>query len=280
MAARFPVVNGLALGGCGVDLGYAGRRVLVVGASAGIGAATARLLAEEGAHLLIAARSATGIAAMAEQVALATNNRPATAAADITEAGAAEALVAAAVAALGGLDAVVDCVGGSIRSPFEGLSDADWQGNYAFNVLSAVRLVRASLPELRKGRDPAIVILGAASARMPYPNQVVSNVHKAGLLALVKTLAAEFAPEGIRVNSVAPGRTLTRLWTDRADRLAAERGTSRDSVIAEFAHEIPLGRFGRAEEVAAMVAWIASPRAGYVTGQTINVDGGIARGLL
>lgn len=254
--------------------------MLVVGASAGIGAATAQLLAEEGARLLIASRSATGIAALAEQVALSTNNRPAVATADITEAGAAEALVAAAVAELGGLDAVVDCVGGSIRSPFEGLSDADWQGNYAFNVLSAVRLVRASLPALRRGRDPAIVVLGAAAARMPYPNQIVSNVHKAGLLALVKTLAAEFAPEGIRVNSVAPGRTLTRLWTDRADKLAAERGTTRDAVIAEFAHEIPLGRFGAAEEVAAMVAWVASPRAGYVTGQTINVDGGIARGLL
>lgn len=254
--------------------------MLVVGASAGIGAATAQLLAEEGARVLIASRSATGIAALAEQVALSTNNRPAVATADITEAGAAEALVAAAVAELGGLDAVVDCVGGSIRSPFEGLSDADWQGNYAFNVLSAVRLVRASLPALRRGRDPAIVVLGAAAARMPYPNQIVSNVHKAGLLALVKTLAAEFAPEGIRVNSVAPGRTLTRLWTDRADKLAAERGTTRDAVIAEFAHEIPLGRFGAAEEVAAMVAWVASPRAGYVTGQTINVDGGIARGLL
>lgn len=263
-----------------MDLRYDGRRVLVVGASAGIGAATAQLLAEEGARLLIAARSPDGIAAVADRIAAATGRRPATACADVTEAGAAERLVAEAAAALSGLDALVDCVGGSIRARFEDLSDADWQGNYAFNVLSAVRLVRAALPLLRAARDPAVVILGAASARMPYPGQIVSNVHKAGLLALVKTLAGELAGEGIRVNAVAPGRTLTRLWTERADRLAAERGTTREAVIAAFAHEIPLGRFAAPEEVATMAVWLASPRASYVTGQTVNVDGGIARGLL
>ncbi len=263
-----------------MDLRYEGRRVLVVGASVGIGGAIARLLAEEGAHLLIASRSAEGIAATADSIATATNNRPHTAVGDITEAGAAEALVAAAQDALGGLDAVIDCVGGSIRSGFEALTDADWQANHVFNVLSAVRVVRAALPALRQGEAPAVVILGAAAARMPYPNQIVSNVHKAGLLALVKTLAAEYAHEGIRVNSVAPGRTVTRLWTERADRLAAERGITREAVFAEFAHEIPLGRFGQAEEVAAMAVWLASPRASYVTGQTVNVDGGIARGLV
>lgn len=263
-----------------MDLRFDGRRVLVVGASAGIGAATATLLAEEGARLLIAARGRAGLEATADRIGQATGRRPATAVADVTRAGEAERLVAASGEALGGLDAVIDCVGGSIRAPFEALTDEDWQANYGFNVLSAVRIVRAALPLLRAGREPAIVILGAASARMPYPNQVVSNVHKAGLLALVKTLAGEFAAEGIRVNSVAPGRTLTRLWTERADRLAAERGVAREAIIAEFAHEIPLGRFGDPEEVAAMVVWLASPRAGYVTGQTVNVDGGIARGLL
>ena len=263
-----------------MDLGYQGRRVLVIGASAGIGYATAQMLAAEGAEVVIASRDPAGIDAAAGRIAAATGRRPGTAVADITQEGAAEALLAEAGARWGALDALVDAVGGSIRSGFEALSDADWLANYSFNVLSAVRAVRASLPLLRKGVAPSVVLLGAAASRMPYPNQIVSNVHKAGLLGLTKTLAGEYAAEGIRVNCVAPGRTLTRLWQQRAEKLAAERGVPFDDIIAEFAHEIPLGRFGAPEEVAAMVVWLSSPRAAYVTGQTVNVDGGIARGLL
>ncbi len=147
-------------------------------------------------------------------------------------------------------------------------------------MLGGVRLLRAFLPSLERAKAGRVLLFGAAGAKMPYPNQVVSNVHKAGLIALTKTLAAEFAPRGIRVNSISPGRTLTRLWTDRARDIAAAEGVSEASVIERFTHEIPAGRFAQPNEIADMAAFLLSPRAGYVYGQSVSVDGGITRGLL
>lgn len=263
-----------------MDLEYRNRRVLVIGGSYGIGEASALLAAAEGAQVAIASRSAENLAAAATRIEAATGRRPETIVADVTAAGAAEDLAARIADLWGGLDVLISAVGGSIRSAFADLTDEDWIGNYTFNVLSTVRAIRAHLPLLTNGTAPAVVMLGAAASKMPYAHQIVSNVHKAGLLGLNKTLAAEFSPMGIRVNLVAPGRTLTPLWTNRADKIAADEGRSREDVLADFSKDIPMGRFGTAEEVARMVVWLASPCASYVTGQAINVDGGIARGLL
>ncbi|MCL1629988.1 SDR family oxidoreductase [Roseibaca sp. V10] len=263
-----------------MNLEYENRRVLIVGGSYGIGLASAKLAAAEGARVAIVSRSAENIEKAAAQIEAETGHAPLTIVADVTEENAAQTIADAVLQAWGGLDVLVTAVGGSIRSGFADLTDEQWLGNYTFNVLSTVRTIRAFLPMLGEGSAPAIVMLGAAASKMPYAHQVVSNVHKAGLLGLNKTLAAELAADGIRVNLVAPGRTLTPLWTNRADKLATDEGRTRDEVLSDFSKDIPLGRFGEAVEIARMVIWLASPCASYVTGQAVNVDGGIARGLL
>ncbi|MDP2240116.1 MAG: SDR family oxidoreductase [Burkholderiales bacterium] len=263
-----------------MDLGINGETALVVGASEGIGFETARGLLEEGAEVLICSRNAGKLKLAADALEQACGRKVRWFAADITRAEDVVRLGAWLAQQAAALDILVTAVGGSQRAAFEELDDAAWSANYEFNVLGTVRVIRETLPLLKASSAGRIVILGAAGARMPYEHQVVSNVHKAGLIALVKTLGAEFQKYNIRVNSVSPGRTLTSLWTKRADKLAGERGIAPQEIIDEFSQEIPMKRMGRPEEIAAMVVFLASHKASYVTCQSILVDGGIARGLL
>lgn len=263
-----------------MDLGIKGETALVVGASEGIGYESVKALLEEGADVLICSRSADKLRRAARELEQACGRKVRWFAADVTKAGDVAKLRAWLETEAAQLDILVSTVGGSRRALFEELDDAAWVANYEFNVLGTVRVIRASLELLKKANAGRIVILGAAGPRMPYPNQVVSNVHKAGLIALVKTLGAEFRQYNIRVNSVSPGRTMTSLWTTRIESLSRERGVPPEKIIEEFAHEIPMGRFGRPEEIAPMVVFLASHKTSYVTCQSILVDGGIARGLL
>lgn len=264
-----------------MDLGIKGETALVVGASEGIGYESAKGLLEEGARVLICSRSPNKLKLAAERLKRATGVEVPWFAADITRTADVEKLGNWLGQQSAALDILVSAVGGSRRALFEELDDAAWIASYEFNVLGSVRVIRAALERLKQSQSGGrIVILGAAGARMPYPHQVVSNVHKAGLIALVKTLGAEFQPFNVRVNSVSPGRTLTSLWKTRADSLAKERGVTPEAVIHEFSEEIPMKRFARPEEIAAMVVFLASHQASYINCQSILVDGGIARGLL
>jgi len=259
-----------------MDLGISGRRAFVLGASTGIGYAIAKQLFDAGASVTIASRHQDSLIQAADRLSDVVEVE--TLAVDATDPNAPETL--AAHFGDDPLDILVVAVGGSIRSPFDDLADDDWEANYSLNVLGPVRAVRALLPNIRRSTAGSILLLGAAASKMPYKNQVVSNVHKAGTLALVKTLALELADDGIRVNAVAPGRTKTRLWLDRAANMAADRGCTPEEILEEFSEEIPIGRFAEPDEIAAVAAFVVSERASYMTGQNISVDGGIGRGLL
>ena len=279
-----------------MDLGISGRTAFVLGASTGIGYAIARQLLEAGVSVTIASRHNASLTAAAHR--LSEFGDVATLVVDATD--------GSASATLNNhfkddtLDMLVVAIGGSIRSTFDELDDTDWEANYTLNVLGPVRAIRTLVPNLRRSASGSILLLGAAASKMPYKNQVVSNVHKAGTLALVKTLALELADDGalrdpevrqivcatdagrdgIRVNAVAPGRTKTRLWLDRAATMAADRGCTPEQILEEFSQEIPIGRFAEPEEIASVAAFVVSERASYMTGQNISVDGGIGRGLL
>lgn len=264
-----------------MDLGIRDETALVVGASEGIGYESAKALLEEGANVLICSRNAGKLKAAADRLRAATGREVRWHAADITRAADVAGLQTWLAQQAPVLDILVSAVGGSQRALFEELDDAAWYANYEFNVMGTVRIVRTALESLKRAKNGGrIVILGAAGPRMPYPHQLVSNVHKAGLIAMVKTLGVEFLPFNIRVNSVSPGRTMTGLWTTRIEKLSRERGVSAEEIVDEFTHEIPMGRFATPDEIAPMVVFLASHKTSYVTCQSILVDGGIARGLI
>lgn len=264
-----------------MDLGIKGETALVVGASEGIGYESAKALLEEGAEVMICSRSAERLNKAAGSLQRATGRAVRCFAADVTKAADVAKLQAWLQQQTPRLDILVSAVGGSQRALFDELDDDAWYANYEYNVMGTVRVIRAALEPLKRSANGGrIVILGAAGPRMPYPHQLVSNVHKAGLIAMVKTLGVEFRPFNIRVNSVSPGRTMTGLWTKRIAALAQERGVPESQIVEEFSHEIPLGRFGRPEEIAPMVVFLASHKTSYVTCQSVLVDGGIARGLI
>ena len=263
-----------------MNLGISGETALVVGASEGIGFESAKALLEEGADILICSRNADKLKRAAASLKQATGRDVRWFAADITRAEEMQKLKAWVEREATHLDILVSAVGGSHRALFEELDDAAWLASYEFNVLGTVRVIRELLDVMRKASAARIVILGAAGARMPYPNQVVSNVHKAGLIALVKTLGAEFHKYHIRVNSVSPGRTMTSLWKNRIAQMSKDEGVAPEKIIEAFSHEIPMARFGQPEEIAPMVAFLASHKSSYMTCQSILVDGGISRGLI
>jgi 3-oxoacyl-[acyl-carrier protein] reductase len=253
-----------------MDLGLADRRFLVGGASRGLGAAVARTLAAEGARVIGASRQASTEGAAAE-------GGVTPIAVDLSESTGPVDAVAAAVERLGGLDGLVVNTGGPPGGAFAAVDDATWQRAIEGTLYSAFRLIRESLPHLREGRDPAIVVILSSSVREPIPALITSNVLRPGLAGLIKSLVTEIAP--IRINGVAPGRFRTERVRSLDEARAAQTGVTLADVEAQTEARIPLGRYGDPDELGRVVAFLLSPAASYLDGVILPVDGGMIRSL-
>jgi NAD(P)-dependent dehydrogenase (short-subunit alcohol dehydrogenase family) len=244
-----------------MDLGLSGKACVVTGSTGGIGLEAARLLAAEGARVVTCGRSeAPGIGEALHVVA------------DLSEPAAPEALVEEAVAALGSLDVLVNNVGYAVQARFEDVADEEWDSMWQLNVMSYVRAIRAALPHLRASRG-AIVNVSSTAGKRPSTGMPHYSVTKAAVLSLSRLVADLSAGDGIRCNAVTPGPTATEAWLGEGG-LADQQGGDRDDVLAKVGAGRPLGRLAEPEEIAAVIAFLASERASYVTGAAWSADGG------
>ena len=254
-----------------MDLGLSDRRILVAGASRGLGAAIATALAGEGARIAAVARPSADLTEMA--AAIEAQAVPA----DLSDPDGPASAVDRAVQALGGLDGLVVNSGGPPIGSFASVDEEAWERAITGTLLSSLRLIRAALPHLQATDDSAILIVLSSSVREPVPGLVTSNVLRPGLAGLIKSLVDEIAP--VRINGVAPGRFDTARIRTLDEARASQSGMTVDEVQAATRARIPLGRYGDPAELGRVVAVLLSPAASYVNGVILPIDGGMIRSL-
>jgi len=262
-----------------VNFNLRGKRALVLAASRGLGYASALALSREGCDLVICSRDDLRIRAAAQAISKETGGNVHAVAADVSGEREATQLVDTVVSRYGGLDIAIHNAGGPPAGEFLAITEAQWQKAFEQNLLSLVRLVRASHPHMKRAGGGRILTIASSSIKQPIPSLVLSNAFRAGIWGLAKTLSRELAADKILVNVIAPGRIQTER-IDELDRLTAERaGKTLDEVRQGSAASVPLGRIGRPEELANLVVFLASDAASYITGQAITVDGGAGTAL-
>ena len=263
-----------------MDLGLRDKIALVTASSRGLGRAVALRLAREGAHVAICARGEDDLARAAGEIRGATGQRVLAIPADVSAAAAADTLVEATLDEFGRLDVLVVNAGGPPPGKFLDFTAQDWEDMVQLTLMSAVRLCRAAAPVMKEQGEGAILFMTSITVKQPLPNLVFSNSLRLAVTGLMKTLADELAPSGVRVNAICPGWTRTarvdQLLEDRAQRAGTTVPAEADKVSAD----VPLGRMGTPEEFATVAAFLVSEAASFVNGVNMLVDGGMYRGML
>lgn len=261
-----------------MNLELGGKVALVTAASRGMGRASAIALAAEGARVSIVSRDNVALEIVADFIKSAGYYKPLVVSADLNTRDGIDKAIDETVTRLGGVDILIANSIGPEPGGFEEMSDDAWADAFGKTILSTVRLVRGVIPSMKGRGGGSVVAIQSTSVRQPLPDHVLSNATRPGMPGLMKSLAMEYGRQGIRFNTITPGRVLT----DRLRDLEARRlrvGEQLADRLTEMGRELPIGRLGRPEEIADVVTWLSSARASYVTGATIAVDGGNSKGL-
>jgi NAD(P)-dependent dehydrogenase (short-subunit alcohol dehydrogenase family) len=255
-----------------MDLGLRNRVCVVTGSTAGIGLATARLLAAEGARVVVTGRDGDRV-----EKARGESGAALGIACDLSEPAAPAALVVEAAAKVGPVDCLVNNVGEAYQVGFEELTDQQWDAMWQLNVMSYVRCIRAVLPAMREAGRGTIVNVSSTAGKRPSTGMPNYSVTKAAVLSLSRLVADLYAGAGIRCNAVTPGPTATGAWLGEgglADQQASRSMNTREQVIEKVGAGRPLGRLAEPEEIASVIAFLCSERSSYVTGSAWSADGG------
>lgn len=262
-----------------MDLGLRGKVALVAASSRGLGRATAEELAAEGADLVMCARSEGPLREAATAIERASGVRVVALPADLADPDAVDRVVAQALGTFGRVDVLVTNTGGPPAGPFESHSREAWHEAVRQNLDSVLNLVRPILPGMKERRWGRIINVTSITVKQPVDNLILSNSVRAAVTGFARTLATEVAPFGVTVNNVLPGYTRTQRVEELAAKTAATRGGSPADAFAAWEREIPMRRLGEPREFGALVAFLASERASYITGTSVPVDGGWIRSL-
>lgn len=263
-----------------MDLGLNNRVALVAAASRGLGRAVADELAAEGASLLICSRDREAITKAGAEIADQTGAHVLSVVADVADPSDVAKLVEAGITRFGKIDILVTNAGGPPVGKFEALSREQWEAATKLTLYSAIELVRAVLPGMKERQWGRILNITSIAVKQPVENLILSNSLRAGVTGFAKTLANEVAADSITVNNILPGYTRTERVEELAQMMAEKQGITPDEFKARWESEIPMKRLGEPREFAALAAFLVSERASYITGTSIQVDGGWIKSLL
>ncbi|MDX2223244.1 MAG: SDR family oxidoreductase [Rhodospirillaceae bacterium] len=255
------------------------RVVLITGASRGLGAASARLLAAEGAKLALTARNGADLGKLVDEVGAAHGTEALALPLDLTDPVAAETAVTRTIATFGRLDVLINSAGASQGGLFWEIADQVWAESFELKVMGAIRAMRAAIPAMIAQKYGRIVNIVGNTGLQPSPRLLPGSAANAALLAITRGLGEELAPHNVVVNAVNPGPTRTERWTTLMNRLAQSSGRTVADVESDYTRQIPLGRLAAPDEIAGLIVFLASDRAANLVGASLTADGGWSKGI-